>query len=1040
MIPKSIGGTARFGARIDYVQKHGEAVVVIRNLLSLETAEVEMEAAASQSRRCQKPCHHVVVSWAALERPSDAQMIDAADVVLDRIGLAECQAVIAIHRDRDHHHLHIVANRVDPATGKAVHMSQEYAHLELACREIEHAQGWSQDRGRFVAEVVRDSDGNDDVRLVAKSVPVPEQRPPSQAERAYEQRVAMLPLADLHQRIAAEVTRARSWPELHARLTALGVVYEQKGSGAVVRSLGDESEALKASSVSRQIALSKVMKRLGEYQPRDVAQAQGDPAAIAHEVETQRAEQAAREATRIARDDAETWRAAPIQRPEPRQPALIAVTAEMWRGRTRDTARALEVPTPGLPDRLAWERPMRRLAVTDHHDWITTKENTHEQFERADRRLREAIRDAHGADRTGYRDNPRVSEASRNRGAAGSGPDPRQSVFTGRGLGGGARSTARDIRSAGRAPVVRAPVHREVSHVEPLEYQHHSPAPEIAQPGGARPLTTHRLRYVSAWSVAWRDLNRPDQQPRHGQAQRVLPGDDGADRSMARGMRRLGGASAGESEVPDRGIAIAKGRQPRDPVRDVLWAEYQQVCELARQAPITERDAREAARRAALRQQHEERGKRLRELLPPGIVRSVFAWFQERQHRRERTALEQQLREDRQRTRLDGRLPIQSWRQFVEQEAVKGRPDAIGVLHSLRYGKTVRDHSAAKKTTIASKVGLVVSGEIDREAELAVMRRLPIGQVAERLGYQREPRQAPTAASVKLRHTETGEVIVTRPSDGRWFSTADTSRNGDVFRLVQHARGGSFQEARNFLRPMAGDHPMPPLPSGAQPLTQPERADHTDARRAWSTARSGASQFIANRGIDQATAGLFADEVRVDARGNALFAHRDAADNVVGFEIKNDGFSGFAKGGRKALALFGPRNAQRIVVTESGLDALSVAQLERLQGRRDPTLYVSTGGAIGARALDQLADLALGRTVALALDADPAGQVMAERISGRIAPVAREIVALPPSFGKDWNEVLRAACDAPVFEAAQRDYAHAASSAAPRRRGGVSLG
>jgi hypothetical protein len=105
-------------------------------------------------------------------------------------------------------------------------------------------------------------------------------------------------------------------------------------------------------------------------------------------------------------------------------------------------------------------------------------------------------------------------------------------------------------------------------------------------------------------------------------------------------------------------------------------------------------------------------------------------------------------------------------------------------------------------------------------------------------------------------------------------------------------------------------------------------------------------RYLLGRGIDPATVDHVArDQVREDRRGNVLFAHRDSAGNILGFEVKGGTWSGFAKGGQKTLAVYGSDPARRDparIVVESGIDALSLAQIEQ---RRD-TLYVSTGGAI----------------------------------------------------------------------------------------------
>jgi hypothetical protein len=71
------------------------------------------------------------------------------------------------------------------------------------------------------------------------------------------------------QRIAQErghaiIQSAQSWGELHAKLAAVGLHFEKKGSGAIIF-VGEI--AVKASSVDRAFSMGKLCKRLGEFAP-----------------------------------------------------------------------------------------------------------------------------------------------------------------------------------------------------------------------------------------------------------------------------------------------------------------------------------------------------------------------------------------------------------------------------------------------------------------------------------------------------------------------------------------------------------------------------------------------------------------------------------------------------------------------------------------------------------------------------------------------------------------------------------------------------
>jgi hypothetical protein len=128
---------------------------------------------------------------------------------------------------------------------------------------------------------------------------------------------------------------------------------------------------------------------------------------------------------------------------------------------------------------------------------------------------------------------------------------------------------------------------------------------------------------------------------------------------------------------------------------------------------------------------------------------------------------------------------------------------------------------------------------------------------------------------------------------------------------------------------------------------------------------------------------------------------------VVGYELRGPDTRSFARGGQRHLAEFGCRETRRLVVTESAIDALSVAALE---GCRQDTRYASTAGRPSAAAIAALqAACAEGRIaeVVLAFDADAEGAVMGRAVASALAGRAR-IVTLPPTGGaKDWNDVLQ---------------------------------
>jgi hypothetical protein len=154
----------------------------------------------------------------------------------------------------------------------------------------------------------------------------------------------------------------------------------------------------------------------------------------------------------------------------------------------------------------------------------------------------------------------------------------------------------------------------------------------------------------------------------------------------------------------------------------------------------------------------------------------------------------------------------------------------------------------------------------------------------------------------------------------------------------------------------------------------------------------------------------FANAFRVDGRGNVLFPHHDPADpeRVVGYEVKNRGYSGFAAGGRKTYWSSASRaDDERLVIVEGAIDALSYHQL--FPSHR--TCYLSTGGGVGPEHLaligHVIAAMPTGAEIIGATDNDIAGETLHMRLvaAAGVRPLRRH----PSPVLKDWNDCLRAA-------------------------------
>jgi hypothetical protein len=218
----------------------------------------EMIDLAQVARRDAKPVQHWILSWREGEQPTPAQADEAVKVLLEEIGLADHQAIYALHSDTHNWHLHLAINRVHPETEKVVTVNKGYDHkvAHRAIARIELRQRWQPE-----ARALYTPDAQDELKLVKR---LGDERQPSARALAFEEYVG----ARSAERIAMEeaapiIRRAGSWRELHEMLGAVGMRFEEKGSGALLW-VGDQP--VKASTAGRDCSMSALQKRLGEFE------------------------------------------------------------------------------------------------------------------------------------------------------------------------------------------------------------------------------------------------------------------------------------------------------------------------------------------------------------------------------------------------------------------------------------------------------------------------------------------------------------------------------------------------------------------------------------------------------------------------------------------------------------------------------------------------------------------------------------------------------------------------------------------------------
>ncbi len=292
-------------------------------------------------------------------------------------------------------------------------------------------------------------------------------------------------------------------------------------------------------------------------------------------------------------------------------------------------------------------------------------------------------------------------------------------------------------------------------------------------------------------------------------------------------------------------------------------------------------------------------------------------------------------------------------------------------------------------------------------------------------GYELDRKES-SKTSIIMHHPNGDKLVIARDTDNHWiyFSVRNEADNGSIIDFVQKRGGGSLGAVRQKLRPWIGEsYPVtdrnqrvkPPAQSYVQNV---EKSGKDIARVVLNYSGmepiTGREHYLVTiRGIPPNVLlnPRFAGKIRTlpgNEQGNVVFPHYNAA-GLCGYEIKNSGFTGFAKGGEKGLwASAANSQDTTLIITESAIDALSYHALHHPTQAR----YVSTGGAMNPaqptllqRAISRIPE---GGEIVIATDNDEGGDKLTAEITALILDTSRRYREhRPATRGHDWNDTLR---------------------------------
>ena len=308
---------------------------------------------------------------------------------------------------------------------------------------------------------------------------------------------------------------------------------------------------------------------------------------------------------------------------------------------------------------------------------------------------------------------------------------------------------------------------------------------------------------------------------------------------------------------------------------------------------------------------------------------------------------------------------------------------------------------------------------MNEAAELEAFKRdIDMRQFATSLGYEIDKRDSWHGSTVMRRGAD--KIVIKRHCNKHYvfFSVRDDKDNGTIIDFLQRRQNLSLGAVRKTLRPWIGKPSVVlPLFPKLEPIGKDRMRVESEYRHMAPALRHPYLEHERCLPMPVLASWRFVGRIRMDTRGNVVFPHFDR-EGLCGYEIKSQGFTGFAAGGVKGLWFSHTAlDDRRLVLAESAIDALSYAALFPDTG--DRTRYASLGGKPNSQqpGLVQatIAKLPNGAEIVAAFDADDGGRNLVDVIRIIMEAIAIETgrtdlifkVHLPAEDGTDWNQILQ---------------------------------
>ena len=233
---------ASFAKLVNYVNNPKKARLIDSKDVRLDNnatiaASMQGQADDKPGRKLKNPVYHISLDFAHEDTPklTDALMAEIAREYMKRMGIVNTQYIVCRHTDKEHQHLHIVANRVDN-DGNTISDRNDAIRNVAVCKALTREYGLHFSKGKV--NVKRDRlRGKDKVKY------------------------------QIHDAVKAALPHCNSWSELRDRLAKQGIgvsfKFDRRNGNIVGVSFTKDGISFSGSRIDRSMGFYKLDKQLG---------------------------------------------------------------------------------------------------------------------------------------------------------------------------------------------------------------------------------------------------------------------------------------------------------------------------------------------------------------------------------------------------------------------------------------------------------------------------------------------------------------------------------------------------------------------------------------------------------------------------------------------------------------------------------------------------------------------------------------------------------------------------------------------------------